>query len=74
MCSTIIGARYGSKSFMACCVPYLQLYFIGINSKLFEAKIDSNGGHKNLTKLIIGVSDENGRFSDGRVAHKDDLE
>jgi hypothetical protein len=48
---------------MPCSVPDLEFDFVAFERKRLEPEIDPNGGKKNLTELIISVSDNDRRLA-----------
>ena len=66
--TTIIGADYRAKSFLSCCIPYLQLHFLATNFHLAEFEVNSNSREQFIIKFSVNKLAQNGRLA--QVKHE----
>lgn len=74
MCSSIVRTSNRSETLMTSSIPDLQFDLIAVELEGFKAEVDSYGGEKDLTELIIWVSYDYRWFSDAGVAYKNYFE
>lgn len=68
MCATVVWAGNGPEALMASGVPNLQLDLVAIERKWLEPKVNADRSQEDLAELVIGISYDNGRLSNARVA------
>lgn len=73
-CTSVVGARNGSKPFLPGGVPNLQLAYLIVDFKHPEPEIHADCCKVVFNKVIIAEPEEEGRLADSLVADKDDLE
>ena len=72
--SLVVGRGDGLESLLAGGVPDLQFHGLSLEVEGSDFEVDSDGREEALVENVIGESEQQGRFSDSRVANQQQIE
>jgi len=72
--SAVITGCNGSKSFLSCCVPNLQLDCLSLEFDGADFEVDSDGGDVALCVSVVGESKQKTRLAHTRITDQQQLE